>query len=108
MDVPPFINIGGTCPPCPIGIDAPGYGRSAAHSRRSTNTAVPRPWQQHFQCEMACTWVTEIDVLQPHCRAIKIRLETYDVSTEGISRDETSTKESIGSRERNAGDEYMN
>jgi len=20
----PFINIGGTCPPCPIGIDAPG------------------------------------------------------------------------------------
>jgi len=20
---PPFINIGGTCPPCPIGIDAP-------------------------------------------------------------------------------------
>ena len=23
MDVPPFINIGGTCPPCPIGIDAP-------------------------------------------------------------------------------------
>ena len=25
MDVPPFINIGGTCPPCPIGIDAPGW-----------------------------------------------------------------------------------
>jgi len=25
MDVPPFINIGGTCPPCPIGIDAPVY-----------------------------------------------------------------------------------
>ena len=24
MDVPPLINIGGTCPPCPIGIDAPG------------------------------------------------------------------------------------
>jgi len=24
MDVLPFINIGGTCPPCPIGIDAPG------------------------------------------------------------------------------------
>ena len=23
MDVPPLINIGGTCPPCPIGIGAP-------------------------------------------------------------------------------------
>ena len=23
MDVIPFINIVGTCPPCPIGIDAP-------------------------------------------------------------------------------------
>jgi len=22
MDAPPFINIGGTCPPCPIGVDA--------------------------------------------------------------------------------------
>ena len=25
MDVPPLHNIGGTCPPCPIGIDAPGH-----------------------------------------------------------------------------------
>jgi len=30
MDVPPFINIGGTCPPCPIGIDARDGSLAAA------------------------------------------------------------------------------
>jgi len=33
MDVPTFINIAGTCPPCPIGIDA------------------PVPWSRHCRCE---------------------------------------------------------
>jgi len=35
MDVPPFINIGGTCPPCPIGIDAP-----ATHGQLESNVGA--------------------------------------------------------------------
>ena len=40
MDAPPFINIGGICPPCHIGIDAPAdYLPIAEQSPIS-----PRPW----------------------------------------------------------------
>jgi len=34
MDVPPFINIGGTCPPCPIGIDGPALMCVKSHTMR--------------------------------------------------------------------------
>jgi len=51
MDVPPFINIGGTCPPCPIGIDAPEHTlctTTAHHAATATHSV------SYILCSICC------------------------------------------------------
>jgi len=53
MDVP-FINIGGTCPPCPIGIDAPAgnsmYFNGGVHTPSFELPVQPIPFQRVCVC----------------------------------------------------------
>jgi len=45
----PFINIGETCPPCPIGIDGPGYMHLCAMAIFSTDCVKSTLIEKRFK-----------------------------------------------------------